>query len=133
MRLTEAEGLSARGGLGGLLRGTRNGGGILADGEGGVLRGCHGVGTMRVCMWSQTAQERSNVVLECAVVVFCLSLIVVAYLDSTEEFTGMVYGGGRAWSFGSDAPRHSAQGSRLGLRRQYISSRPQTVHRGLDF
>lgn len=45
----------------------------------------------------------------------------------------MGYGGGRAWSFGSDAPRHSAQGLSLGLRRQYNSRRPEMAHRGLDF
>lgn len=133
MRLTEAEGLSAGGGLGGLLGGTGDRGGILADGEGRVLRGCHSVGAIGVFMWSQTVQGRSNFMLDCAVVGFSLSLIVVAYLDSTEEFTGMVYGGGRAWSFGFDAPRHSAQGSYLGLRRQYNSSRPQALHGGLDF
>lgn len=65
--MTEADGLSAGGGLGGLLGGAGDGGGIWADGEGGVLGGCHGVGELRVCMWSQTARGGSDVVLECAV------------------------------------------------------------------
>lgn len=58
VRLTEAEGLSAGGGLGRLLGGgAGDGGGIWADGEGGVLGGCHGVGALKVCMWSQTARR----------------------------------------------------------------------------
>ncbi len=86
---------SAGGGLGGLLRGPRHGGGIWADGEGGVLGGCHGVGALRVCMWSQTARGQSDVVLECAVSEFYLSLFVVAYSYSTEEL--------REWDMAGDA------------------------------